>query len=518
MATKYPIGIQSFETIISDGYAYVDKTEYIHNLTSFGKYFFLSRPRRFGKSLLLSTIKAFYEGKKELFEGLAISKYEHDWLPHPVLHISLNAYEYNTADSLLEKFGYDFDRWETLYGVNQGVASHAERFRRIIEQAYAATGQKVVILIDEYDKPLLDTATNEELQDIYRSQLKSIYGNLKTCDEFIEFAMLTGVSRFGKLSIFSDLNNLNDISLRPDFSAICGITFEEIQAYFLEGVETLAKKKDLTVDQTYARLAQYYDGYHFATESSDIYNPFSLLNALEAKNFGSYWFATGTPTFLVKMIKRDNLPLKDFNNYVTDQDRLLSVPANLDDPIPVLYQAGYLTIKGHDEEFNTVTLGYPNLEVERGFLKNLFSYYTPEKDSAMSIQNFITDLRQRDVDGFMVRLQSLFSGYHYSQMDLGNLELHYRNVIYLVMKLMGFYTEAELQTAAGRIDLVVGTSDCLYLFEFKLNKNAQEAIDQINHRDYLLPFRADGRQIIKISAGFDDNIRSISDWLVEYTD
>ena len=218
------------------------------------------------------------------------------------------------------------------------------------------------------------------------------------------------------------------------------------------------------------------------------------------------------------MIKRDNLPLKDFNNYVTDQDRLLSVPANLDDPIPVLYQAGYLTIKGHDEEFNTVTLGYPNLEVERGFLKNLFSYYTPEKDSAMSIQNFITDLRQRDVDGFMVRLQSLFSGYHYSQMDLGNLELHYRNVIYLVMKLMGFYTEAELQTAAGRIDLVVGTSDCLYLFEFKLNKNAQEAIDQINHRDYLLPFRADGRQIIKISAGFDDNIRSISDWLVEYTD
>ena len=229
---------------------------------------------------------------------------------------------------------------------------------------------------------MLDTATHKDLQDTYHSQLKSIYGNLKTCDEFIEFAMLTGVSRFGKLSIFSDLNNLNDISLRPDFSAICGITLEEIQSYFREGVESLAKKKGMTVDQTYARLAQYYDGYHFATESSDIYNPFSLLNALEAKNFGSYWFATGTPTFLVEMIKRDNLPLKDFNNYVTDQDRLLSVPPNLDDPIPVLYQAGYLTIKGHDEEFNTVTLGYPNLEVERGFLKNLFSYYTPEKDSA----------------------------------------------------------------------------------------------------------------------------------------
>ena len=290
-------------------------------------------------------------------------------------------------------------------------------------------------------------------------------------DAHIEFAMLTGVTRFGKLSIFSDLNNLNDISMTPRYSAICGITLEEIHTYFSEGVKELAEKKNLNVEETYIQLAKYYDGYHFSEESPDIYNPFSLLNALYACNFGSYWFAT--------------------------------------------YQAGYLTIKGHNEEFGTVKLGYPNLEVERGFLSNLFAYYTPEKRSATFIQHFVTDLRQGNVDSFMVRLQSLFSGYHYSQVDLGNLELHYRNVIYLVMKLMGYYTDAEMQTASGRIDLLVGTSDYLYLFEFKLNHSAQQAMDQINHRDYLLPFRADGRKILKIGANFDDGIRSISDWIVE---
>lgn len=515
MATKYPIGIQSFEKLISSGFVYVDKTEYIHKLVSSDGVYFLSRPRRFGKSLLLSTIEAYYLGKKGLFEGLAISKYQHDWQPHPVLHIALNAFEYISADSLLEKFGYEFERWEKTYGIENSDATHAERFRRIIEQAYARTGRKVVILIDEYDKPLLDTAANRELQDIYRSQLKSIYGNLKSCDAYIEFAMLTGVTRFGKLSIFSDLNNLKDISMRSDFSAICGITLEEIQKYFSEGVNELAKKKGLTIDETYARLARHYDGYHFSTESPDIYNPFSLLNSLDAKDFDSYWFATGTPTFLVKLIKKENLPLKDFNHYDIAVKRLQSVPANLDSPIPVLYQSGYLTIKGHNDEFGMVTLGFPNLEVEEGFLDDLFTYYTPEKESSLSIWNFITDLRQGNVEGFMVRLQSLFSGYRYSQIDLGDLELHYRNVIYLVMKLMGFYTEAELQTAAGRIDLLVGTSDYLYLFEFKLNKSPEEAMGQINHRDYLLPFKADGRKVVKIGANFDNAIRSISGWIVE---
>lgn len=517
MGIKYPIGIQSFEKLISSGFVYVDKTEFIHSLTAKSGFYFLSRPRRFGKSLLLSTIKAYYEGKKDLFEGLAISKYEHDWVAHPVLHIALNAWEYASPESLLEKFGYDFSRWEKLYGIEQCASSGSERFHRIIEKAYAVTGQKVVILIDEYDKPLLDTAGNKELQDIFRSQLKSIYGNLKTCDEYIEFAMLTGVSRFGKLSIFSDLNNLNDISLQTDFSAICGITLEEIQEYFREGVDALAQRKKLTHDETYAQLARHYDGYHFSVESPDIYNPFSLLNALDSKDFRAYWFSTGTPTFLVEMIRRMEIDLRDLENMETNIHDLMDASFDLSNTVTIMYQSGYLTIKSYDPRFETATLDYPNLEVERGFLNGLMKVFTANRNgrSEFAVNRFVLDVESGKVDDFMTRLQALFSGYHYDQIDLGHLELHYRNVIYLVMKLMGFYTEAEMQTASGRIDLTVKTPDYLYLIEFKLNKSAQAAMDQINDRDYLMPYRADGRKIIKIGANFDDNIRSISDWIIE---
>lgn len=515
MAKTYPIGIQNFEKLISEGYDYIDKTEFIHHLVDDGTYYFLSRPRRFGKSLLLSTIEAFFQGKRELFKGLAISRYNHDWQPHPILHLDLNAWEYIEKDSLDKQLNNHFERWEKLYGDEKADRVFSERFQYIIEQAYALTGQRVVILVDEYDKPMLDTIGNRPLQDAYRSKLKSIYGNLKKMDAYIEFAMLTGVTKFGKINIFSDINNLNDISMLPEYSAICGISLEEIQANLNEGIQELAKKKNLTVEETYSRLKEHYDGYHFSTESPDIYNPFSLLNALASKDFGSYWFETGTPTFLIDMIKREDIPLKDFNNYETGLDRLKSVSENLDDALPVLYQTGYLTIKDHDPEFDTVTLGYPNREVERGFMNILFTHYTNEKSSVFSIKHFLLDVRSGNVNGFMQRMRSLFSDYHYSQIDLGHLELHYRNVIYIVMKLMGLYTDAELQTASGRIDLMVKTPDYLYLFEFKLNRTAQEAMDQINNRDYLIPFETDRRHIFKIGANFDDSIRSISDWIVE---
>lgn len=516
MAKIYPIGVQSFAKLREDGYTYVDKTDFIKKLISEGNCFFLSRPRRFGKSLLLSTIEAFFRGRKELFDGLAISHYDHDWQPHPVFHLALNANKCQSSTDLEDTLNSFLHNLEREYGRNEISNSIALRFGAVIRSAYEKTGSRVVILIDEYDKPLLDSVGDTELQNSLRAILKGFYSNLKNCDPFIEFTMLTGVTKFGKLSIFSDLNNLKDISLMDEFSAICGITKDEIVKYFDSGVRYLAEKNNLTVDEAYAKLKTSYDGYHFSPESPDIYNPFSLLNALDAGRIGSYWFATGTPTFLIEMIKRDNLPLKDFNNYETDIFTLESVPADLQNPIPVLYQSGYLTIKDYDTEFETVTLGYPNREVERGFLDVLFSYYTPEKSSGFTIKNFVKDVRSGNVDGFMTRLQGLFSGYKYSQIDLGNLELHYRNVIYLVMKLMGFFTEAEMQTASGRIDLKVGTTEYLYLFEFKLNKNAQEAMDQINDRDYLLPFQADGRKIVKVGANFDDRIRSISTpWLVE---
>lgn len=517
MAKLYPIGVQSFAALREEGYIYVDKTGFIENLVKGGKYYFLSRPRRFGKSLLLSTIEAFYQGRKDLFDGLAISRMEHDWQPYPVLHIALNAYEYNKPESLLNKFDYDFILWEDLYGTEKRSASHADRFRYIIEQAYARTGKKVAILIDEYDKPLLDTANNRELQDIYRSQLKSIYGNLKTCDRYIGFAMLTGVSRFGKLSIFSDLNNLLDISLDEEYSAICGMTLDEINDNFSEGVRNLADKNGISVAETYGLLKENYDGYHFSPSSPDMYNPFSLLSALKLRQIGSYWFSTGTPTFLVDMIRRMEIDLRDLEHLEENVDELMDASFDLSNTVPIMYQSGYLTIKKYDARFNTVTLGYPNHEVERGFLNGLMKIFTAGRNGRTEfvVRKFVLDVEAGKVDDFMTRLRSLFSGYHYDQMDLGNLEMHYRNVIYLTMKLMGFYTEAEMQTASGRIDLMVKTPQYLYLFEFKINGSVEAAMDQINDRDYLLPFRANGRTIIKVGANFDDSIRSISAWVVE---
>ena len=517
MAALYPIGIQSFAALREGNYIYVDKTAFIEKLIKSGKYYFLSRPRRFGKSLLLSTIEAFYLGRKDLFEGLAIGSMKHDWQPHPVLHIALNAYEYNKTDSLLSKFDYDFKVWEQLYGDEIQSASHSDLFRYIIEQAYAKTGKKVVILIDEYDKPLLDTAADRELQDIYRSQLKSIYGNLKNCDQYIEFAMLTGVSRFGKLSIFSDLNNLLDISLDNEYSAICGMTLEEIKESFSEGVKGLADANGKSVDEAYSLLKENYDGYHFSPLSPDMYNPFSLLSALRTRQIGSYWFSTGTPTFLVDMIRRMEIDLRDLENLEMDINDLMDASFDLSNTVPIMYQSGYLTIKDYDARFNTVTLDYPNREVEQGFLNGLVKVFTAGRNgrTEFDVRRFVKDVEAARVEDFMIRLRALFSGYHYDQMDLGNLELRYRNVIYLTMKLMGFYTEAEMQTASGRIDLMVRTPDYLYLFEFKINGSAEAAMAQINDRDYLLPFRADGRTIIKVGANFDDKIRSISEWKIE---
>lgn len=371
MAKIYPIGVQSFAKLREEGYTYVDKTSFIERLITRGNCYFLSRPRRFGKSLLLSTIEAFYQGRKDLFEGLAISRGDYDWQPHPVLHIALNAWEYDSPESLLQKFSYNFERWEKLYGTERQTAPHSERFRYIIEQAYAVTGQKVVILIDEYDKPLLDTAGNKTLQDTYRSQLKSVYGNLKNCDRYIEFAMLTGVSRFGKLSIFSDLNNLQDISLSEEYSAICGMTIEEIRDNFDAGVHELADRNEMSVDEAYEQLKKNYDGYHFSPTSPDMYNPFSLLSALSSGYIGSYWFSTGTPTFLVKMIRDMQIDLRDLEHTNIRLDNLMDSPFDQKDVIPFLYQIGYLTIRSYDRRFRTVQLDYPNEDVEQSFLDML---------------------------------------------------------------------------------------------------------------------------------------------------
>lgn len=512
MAPKYPIGVQSFAKLREAGYTYVDKTGIIERLITEGKCYFLSRPRRFGKSLLLSTIEAFYQGRKDLFEGLEISRMEHDWQPHPVFHMAMNANKCQTVHDLeatIESFLYYY---EQLYGRNEPSDSLALRFGALIRSAYNKTGKRVVILIDEYDKPLLDSVGNKALQDDLRAILKGFYSNLKNGDQYIQFAMLTGVSRFGKLSIFSDLNNLQDISLSEKYSAICGMTIEEIRDNFDEGVRELADKNKMSAEEAYAELKKNYDGYHFSPSSPDIYNPFSLLSTLSNSCLGAYWFSTGTPTILVRMIRDMQIDLRDLEHLEENIDDLMDASFDLSNAVPIMYQSGYLTIHDYDPRFRIAKLGYPNREVEQGFLNGLMKIYTSNSQgrSEFDVRRFVLDVEAGRVDDFMTRLQSLFSGYQYDQMDLGTLELHYRNVIYLVMKLMGFYTHAEMRTAAGRIDLLVKTPRYLYLFEFKVNESAQAAMDQINSRDYLLPFRADGRKIVKVGVNFGDSIRSIA--------
>ena len=515
----YPIGIQSFSKIRAKGLLYVDKTEYIYRLVTDSQYVFLSRPRRFGKSLLISTIEEYFKGRRELFEGLAISKHECDWTEHPVLHLDLSGCKGETDESLNAVLLNYLSIWEEWFSIPTNLSVQTDiRFKNLIRIAHEKTGKRVVILVDEYDKPLLETVSDEERQKKFRNDLRAFYSNLKSQDEHIRFAMLTGVTKFGHLSIFSDLNNLKDISLDSAYSAICGISEDELHQYFHESVTEFAKATGDTVENIYAKLKVNYDGYHFAPlKSEEVYNPFSVLNCLSSKWFRDYWFSTGTPDFLIKMLRAGDLSLQDLNEYNISLSRLTNVSYDLSNPIPVLYQTGYLTIKSYDREFDDVVLGYPNAEVKKGFYDQLLPIYAniDSKSSRFDIRYFVTDIRQGRAEEFMLRLQSLFSGFPYDSFDLKALERHYQDIIFIIMTLMGFYTRVEYKTAAGRIDMVIETADYIYVFEFKMDRTAREALDQINTKDYLLPFKSDGRQVIKIGANFSSKLRSIEDWLIE---
>lgn len=518
--TIYPIGIQNFESLRKDGYLYIDKTALIYQLVTTGRYYFLSRPRRFGKSLLLSTLEAYFQGKKELFEGLAMEKLEKEWQTYPILHLDLNISQYASTTDLEDILHRNLAAWEKLYGADSAERSLALRFAGVIERACLQTGQRVVILVDEYDKPLLQTLHDEDLQTRLRNMLKPFYGVLKSMDRYIRFALLTGVTKFGKVSVFSDLNNLMDISMDNRYVEICGITEKEIHAYLDEEVRELAGTQDMTYEETRLKLKEWYDGYHFTAKSEGIYNPFSLLNTFAKMEFGDYWFETGTPTYLVELLKRTNYDLYDMANTETDADVLNSIDSTSKNPIPVIYQSGYLTIKDYDPEFGIYRLGFPNQEVEEGFMKYLLPFYTSVQasKSPFEIGRFVREVRAGDYDAFFRRLQSFFADTSYEAIVGRNperdAELHYRNVLFIVFKLVGLYTQVEYHTSNGRIDLVLQTDRYVYIMEFKLNGTAEEALRQIEEKGYALPFAADERQLIKIGANFSSETRNIERWLV----
>jgi len=518
--TIYPIGIQNFESLRKDGYLYIDKTALIYQLVTTGRYYFLNRPRRFGKSLLLSTLEAYFQGKKELFEGLAMEKLEKDWIRYPILHLDLNAERYSDPGALESILRRYLNLWEDLWGKDEREITPSDRFTGVIRRAYERTGRRVVILVDEYDKPLLQAIGNLELQEAYRSILKAFYGVLKSMDGYIRLAFLTGVTKFGKVSVFSDLNNLMDLSMDNRYVEICGITEKEIHAYLDDEVKELADTQMTTYEETCLKLKQRYDGYHFTAKSEGIYNPFSLLNTFAKMEFGDYWFETGTPSYLVELLKHTHYDLYEMANTETDADVLNSIDSASNNPIPVIYQSGYLTIKGYDPEFGIYRLGFPNKEVEEGFVKYLLPFYTSIQASKtpFEIGQFVREIRSGNYDAFFHRLQSFFADTPYEviagQKPERDTELHYRNVLFIVFKLVGLYTQVEYRTSNGRIDLVLQTDRYVYIMEFKLNGTAEEALRQIEEKGYALPFAGDNREVFKIGVNFSAETRNIEKWLV----
>ena len=511
----YPIGIQNFESLRQDGYLYIDKTALIYKMVKTGRYYFLSRPRRFGKSLLISTLEAYFQGKRELFEGLAMEKLEKDWIKYPILHLDLNTQKYDTPESLEDKLNRTLVEWEKQYGAEPAENSLAMRFEGIIQRAYTQTGQRVVILVDEYDKPMLQAIGNEALQKSFRETLKAFYGALKSKDGCIQIGVLTGVTKFGKVSVFSDLNNLDDISMWNEYIELCGISEREIHENLEAELYEFADARGITYDKLCAELKECYDGYHFTHNSIGMYNPFSLLNAFKRKEFGSYWFETGTPTYLVKLLKKHHYNLERMAHEETDAQVLNSIDSESTNPIPVIYQSGYLTIKGYDERFGIYSLGFPNREVEEGFMKFLLPFYAhvDKVESPFEIQKFVREVESGDYDSFFHRLQSFFADTTYEL--IRDQEVHYQNVIFILSKLMGFYVKAEYNTSHGRIDMVLQTNKFIYIMEFKLEGTAEEALKQINEKQYALPFEADGRKIFKIGVNFSAKTRNIEKWIVE---
>ncbi len=511
---KYPVGIQDFEKIRREGYVYVDKTAQIAQLINSGCYYFLSRPRRFGKSLLLSTIEAWFEGKKELFEGLAITdlagKFPEE---HPVLYLDLSNQTCMDSRAFDMVLNNQLNVWEEQYGKREDESLPSLRFGGIIQRAYNKTKKKVVILIDEYDKPLLDVFDNEKLCETYRIVLHDMYSNLKKYDRYIEFAILTGVTRFSKLSIFSGLNNLNDISMIPEYATLCGITEQELKTYFTTGIENLAQCNKISVDTARKQLKRRYDGYLFEEHAERVYNPFSLLSTLNNKKFMDYWYGTGTPEFLARMMRQENFNLENLSTRSIAEIKFNTLDTLKSNPLPILYQSGYLTIDRCDGKGNYY-LRFPNEEVERSFLQVLLPYYAPGngEDSDVLLMCMVDHICAGDPEAFMEELQALLADIPYEQGKPG--EIYFRNLLFIIFRLVSFYCEVEHSVAAGRSDMVIKTDKYIYVLELKVDQSAEAALQQIEEKGYAAPYAADPRTLFKLGVNFSTKSKRVDEWRV----
>ena len=512
---RYPIGQQDFATIRKEGKVYVDKTDLIYNLIDRYNYVFLARPRRFGKSFLLSTIQAYMEGKKELFDGLAIANLEKDWISYPVLHLELSRIDSGSPASLTSLLNNQFKEWEKIYAIEETDFDLSQRFENIIKGAFRSTSQRVVILVDEYDNPLINTLHNRSIHDRNRELLKSIYSNFKALDGFIKFAMLSGVSRFSKTSIFSGVNNLTDISFYDRYASICGFTEEEIKKYLWPGVEILGREKKKSPEQALADLKASYDGYHFTENCVDIYNPYSLLRALDESKIKSYWFETATPGFLVEKLKESSIPFASLFNDIADSATLSEPDTYSSSPVALLYQTGYLTIKGYEKRYEEYRLGIPNMEVKKGLFEALLTFLLEQdkREARTRVSKMRESLEKGEPHVFLDHLRSFLAKVPNSIMPKMP-EAYFEHALYILLQLIDVESEVEVSTSYGRIDLLITTEKYRYVIEIKLDKDSGTALSQIERKEYVLPYKFDERKVFNIGVNFSSKTRNITDWTI----
>ena len=511
-----PVGIQTFEKIIEGNYLYIDKTEYVYNLAkSAPTYYFLSRPRRFGKSLLTSTLKSYFEGRRELFKGLAIDKLETEWTQYPVLHFDMSTAKHVDKEQLESMLRFQLSEYERIYGKAEDAEKINDRLKSLIIRACEQTGRKVVVLIDEYDAPLLDVMHEEENLPVLRNVMRNFYSPLKACDPYLRFVFLTGITKFSQLSIFSELNNISNISMDEKYAAICGITKEELLTQMKDYIVRFAEKLNITVEEMQLRLKEKYDGYHFTWPSPDIYNPYSLLNAFDREKLDNYWFGSGTPTFLIEMLRKyDVIPQKIGQRevFATAFD---APTERLTDITPLLYQSGYITIKDKDEVTELYSLDIPNNEIRVGLLGSLLPNYlaAQSEDGKATVGRMYRCLLRNDMDGALSLLQEFLLTVPYC--DNTDYEGHYQQMLYIIFSLFGMYVDVEVRTPRGRVDIVMRTATTLYIIELKLNQSAATAMKQISLRDYPSRFAQCGLPVVNVGISFDSATKTISDWSIE---
>ena len=515
MQRLYPIGIQTLSEIREGNYLYIDKTAYVYRMThSSSKYMFLSRPRRFGKSLLTSTLHSYFSGRKDLFHGLAIEKLEKEWTEYPVLHFDMSTAKHADKGGLERLLDFMLTRHERVFGINAASGDPNLRLIDLITTACEQTGKKVVVLIDEYDAPLLDVVHERENLDVLRNIMRNFYSPLKACDPYLRYVFLTGITKFSQLSNFSELNNIKNISMDEPYAAICGISEDEIRSQMKEDVDRLAKNLEVTPEEALMKLKENYDGYHFTYPSPDIYNPFSLLTAMEKGKIGSYWFGSGTPTYLIKMLDKFGVKPSEIGRKQLKSSAFDAPTETMTDAVPLLYQSGYITIKDYNKMLDLYTLDIPNKEVRLGLMESLLPHYVDNKtpEATTMVAYLFYDIQNGDMDAALHRLQEFLSTIPYC--DNTKFEGHYQQVFYIIFSLLGYYVDVEVRTPRGRVDIVLRTKTTLYLMELKLNKSAGEAMEQIDLKNYPERFALCGLPVVKVAVSFDSERCTIGDWKI----